>query len=248
MWSKDGLIFVLAFPAISSASATCYFRNGNVAGSSYAPCNINATGTTNSHSACCSTSNGDVCLASGLCLYPGVASGNSFSFFFANGCTDKNLADSSCQTFCPSTTSSFQILLNCGKGQFCCVDAGGDTNATVCCGGKTFGLPNGLGVPINQTSRVATIVSTVTATATGKGGKDNTTTVTTVGSVLGVLLAISLGTIAFLIWKLRSLRSMSGRAELAGHGAMRTEIDGGKPPEELYASQMAPIELPEHRA
>src|ERR1700712_5357058 len=96
------IILTLVFPSVILASATCYLRNGNVAPSSYEPCNANVTGTTGSHSSCCNTGNNDVCLASGVCLFPNpTPSGFGFSYFFANGCTDRNLVDSSCQTFCP---------------------------------------------------------------------------------------------------------------------------------------------------
>jgi hypothetical protein len=237
-------ILPLVFPSIILASATCYFRNGDVAPNAWKPCNINATGVTNSHSACCDTGNNDVCLQSGLCLYPGSAFGNGFSLFFANGCTDKNLQDSSCQTFCPSTTASTQQILNCGNGKFCCADANKAANATACCGGHTFTLANGIGVPNNQTS--STIVSIVTEIPAGSGSTENKTVVAAVGSVLGALLAASLAAIAFLIWKLRGLQHGLGGTILSPSGATaRVEI--GKDPAELQAVPAGPFELSERQ-
>jgi hypothetical protein len=230
------LILALAFPSVILASATCYFRSGNVATSNYKPCDVNATGVTGSHSSCCDTTNNDICLSSGLCLYPGGISGSAYSFFFADGCTDRNLADSSCQTFCPSTTANVQILLNCGNGNFCCVDLGGDSNSTACCGESTFRLSNGLGAPINQT------------TATGNCSAGKNTSVTAVGSVLGVLLALSLGAIAFLVWKLRRPQRGLREASVGSPNGIIEQVERRTGPHELNAGEPRLYELSEHQS
>jgi hypothetical protein len=103
-----------------------------------------------------------------------------------------------------------------------------------------------VGVPINQTT--ATIVSTVTATATGNGmssSTENHTAVAAVSSVLSTLLAVSLCAIAFLIWKLRRLQSGSGGASVAPPSGTTEQVNGGKGPVEAMGPE--PYELPEHR-
>jgi hypothetical protein len=238
-----GIILALLFPSIIFAS-TCYLRNGDVATSNYKPCNANAKGVTGSHSACCYTTNNDVCLSSGLCLFPGARNSvYNFSNFFADGCTDKNLEDSSCQTFCPPTKAVGQTLLNCGNGAFCCVDLGGDTNATACCGGHTFSLPNGVGVPINQT----------TATSAASGSTENSSIAVAIGSTLGALLAISLSAIVFLVWKLRRLRTgLDGTTGLdetsvTWQSGTTAQKGGGKGVVEADAVESTFYELPAHR-
>src|ERR1700744_4506785 len=52
-----------------STSAKCYYPNG-VFASPLQPCNSSSNGSAGSHSACCTFSNGDYCLTSGLCYSP----------------------------------------------------------------------------------------------------------------------------------------------------------------------------------
>jgi hypothetical protein len=201
------MAFILVFllPSITSALATCYSRNGEAV--DYTPCNISATGLAGSHTSCCLAGN-DICLASGLCMVSSQLP-NDYAIVHADGCTDKTLQDSSCQTFCPkSTTATFQSVLKCPGYTWCCVD-GFTTNASACCGGPTFTLPNGLGLAINQTTLMLTATASATATVTATSNSNNNAAVTAVGSVLGILLAISVCVIAFLGWKVRRLQSGS---------------------------------------
>lgn len=59
-------VIVLLLPSIASALATCYNRNGDLAG--LTPCSLNASGVTSSYTSCCSSYNNDIYLASGLYL------------------------------------------------------------------------------------------------------------------------------------------------------------------------------------
>jgi hypothetical protein len=232
-------------PTIILATATCYFRNGNVASSGYVPCNVSATGLAGSHSACCFAPHNDVCLSSGLCLYPGP-SGTGYSLLNANGCTDKNLQDSSCQTFCPSTSDAGQAVMSCGNGNYCCIDFTAATATSTCCGGTVFQLSNGVGLPINQ--KIATtsaVTATETAAGHSQGSTDNHSTVIAVSSVLATLLAVSLSAIAFLAWKLRRLQSGSGGLNVTTPSGIMAHVKGEKDPGE--AVQRGPYELSEYR-
>lgn len=77
----------------------CYLNNGEVASSTYQPCNPDES----VHSSCCNLGASpnvtfDVCLGTGLCFWTdGISSQN---FLFANGCTDPTGQDPHCQQIC----------------------------------------------------------------------------------------------------------------------------------------------------
>jgi hypothetical protein len=151
-------------PSLATALAQCYLRNGKPAPSSYSPCNTNATGQTGSHTHCCDWANGDICLSSGLCLYP---SGSVVGMFNADGCTDKTMQDASCFPQCKDHTVDYLRVVPCEDGTWCCT-SGYDTK---CCSASGRFSLNGLGSLTNVTSpETATMGAMGTRTLTVQQG------------------------------------------------------------------------------
>jgi len=148
--------------SLTNALAQCYLRNGSLAPAAYAPCSTSATGQAGSHTQCCDWENGDICLSSGLCLYP---RGGVVGMLNADGCTDPTLADASCQPFCAGVSSGalgYLRVVPCQDGTWCCTT----TQDASCCGGdadERFSL-DGLGSVINVTATAAATVLTETKT------------------------------------------------------------------------------------
>lgn len=70
-------------------AATCYYPDGSVAGTyTWVPCKSTGTAST-----CCIPSEGDVCMADGLCNWVG-------HYYFRGACTDSTWQDPSCAQVC----------------------------------------------------------------------------------------------------------------------------------------------------
>lgn len=79
-------------------AATCYYPDGSVAGTyTWVPCKSTGTAST-----CCIPSEGDVCMADGLCNWVG-------HYYFRGACTDKTWQDPSCAQVCQGGQSSLKL-------------------------------------------------------------------------------------------------------------------------------------------
>lgn len=168
--------------SLTHALAQCYLRNGSLAPPQYSPCSTSATGQDGSHTQCCDWVNGDICLSSGLCLYP---PGGVVGMLNADGCTDQTMQDASCQTFCSGVSSGAQGYLRvvpCEDGTWCCTTG---YDASCCEDSATFTL-DGLGTVMNMTKAGAVVAATETVTMSAMGtrtvtvvqGSGTSTTVT----------------------------------------------------------------------
>ena len=80
-------------------SPRCYHLDGSVADpEKNVPCDADALGESNSHSACCNIENQDACMSSGLCL--NTLSRQNDHFLWSTGCTDPTMEDPSCPKRC----------------------------------------------------------------------------------------------------------------------------------------------------
>jgi hypothetical protein len=206
--------------SFTHALAQCYLRNGTIAPPQYAPCNTSATGQDGSHTQCCDWVNSDVCLSSGLCLYP---QGGVVGMFNADGCTDPTMQDSSCQPYCAGVSSGslgYLRVVPCQDGTWCCttgysadccVDSLASERFTLEVGGalnltQTQAVPplaTGTCTPIETTAAATTTTSTSAssnASASGPSQPLSTNVGQTVGAatskvLLGAFLVMLCGSI-----------------------------------------------------
>ncbi|PSR86994.1 hypothetical protein BD289DRAFT_247016 [Coniella lustricola] len=210
--------------------STCYNVDGTTTDldNSFQPCNASAR-----YSACCATNKGaqaDVCLTSGLCY----TQGQGYSgMIYMNGCTDKTGKAANCPHFCPDATTNWgggstvrqYNILQCNQGVYCCRSSADRSN---CCNNASAIISTDVGRLLLATATLTSTVSTGTAASTftitslpseqtnsDSGSSvagnatcpaDRTTIVGgAVGGALGAALLASLGALAYVLVRNRTL-------------------------------------------
>ncbi|KAH7137523.1 hypothetical protein B0J13DRAFT_609540 [Dactylonectria estremocensis] len=219
------LALLLAAQHATSDTVPCYDMNGDLANPDLVatPCNPYAKGTTGSHSACCSITNKDACLSTGLCLGPWSNSPNSV--LWVAWCTDSTWQDPACPRFCLNKKfirMGGSNLNGCSATKWCC---GGGWTSGECCN-ENFSLPDsGIGTVVRQLGPQATFsesttvaTSTSTSTSTSETGSQapgcsaatstssSISNTAIVGGILGAALAASLVLLTVLALSNRKLR------------------------------------------
>ncbi|KAM7219787.1 hypothetical protein V8F06_004821 [Rhypophila decipiens] len=147
------LMVVLYHLPAAIAVAQCFGIDGQK--SALAPCNSNATGSGNSHSACCDESKQEACLSSGLCYATQRGDNNTF---WSQGCTDPMGRDPACPSYCGAASQFISMpmqpsytMLFCGDAKWCCCfdNLGKTCDKTACCS-RNFTLTQGLGTVVQQ--------------------------------------------------------------------------------------------------
>ncbi|KAK4212224.1 hypothetical protein QBC37DRAFT_466085, partial [Rhypophila decipiens] len=155
------MMIVLDHLPVAIAVAQCFGIDGQK--SALAPCNSSATGSGNSHSACCDESKQEACLSSGLCYATQRGDNNTF---WSQGCTDPMGRDPACPSYCgaasqfisskagpPLPLQPSYTMLFCGDAKWCCCfdNLGKTCDKTECCS-RNFTLTQGLGTVVQQFS------------------------------------------------------------------------------------------------
>jgi len=227
------LVFLPFVACITAPS--CYSTNGSLQGSDSQPCNHNLSSTT--HSACCNSALGDICLSSGLCISTNPNPNNRL--LWASGCTDQTGKDQSCQQYCTGRVAQVYALQPCPNGGWCCYD--GDTYTTDCCNNTSNTFQLIPGTVINQSA----VISSQSASSPPQPlscPKDRSIIVgACIGAILGTVLLASLGATVFLLGRLRARGQpapyvagatddkgvqLLNRIELDGSQPIRLELDG----------------------
>ncbi len=101
MWFLTFLLLEFAFLFVRNIHATCYWPDGSLASTDYAPCNYGVT------SMCCDTANNDTCTPEGLCLY-------EKSSYNRDACTDPTWKSPICLGLCLCSTTEIQTFAELG--------------------------------------------------------------------------------------------------------------------------------------
>jgi hypothetical protein len=205
--------------ATTAKSEKCYFPNGKVATTyDWVPCEIppsTTTYTSSNHSACCYPKEGDKCLPSGLCDWPG-------NYVYRGACTDRTWQDPSCGLFCPGQGKDDWLQLRqCTSTQWCC--PAGDSNC--CTDGSALFSVNGTSPAASAAAASDAVGPTSTGTNAGRGngtdaggagagaGGDGKVKPLTTGIIAGVVCAAIVFLVAGIvlcIWMRRKKRREAG--------------------------------------
>ncbi|KAI0178837.1 hypothetical protein GGR52DRAFT_276457 [Hypoxylon sp. FL1284] len=213
-------------------ATTCYHLDGTNAGPQVGACNSNATGTDNSHSACCNIENADACLSTGLCL--NSLSRQSNHLLWATGCTDPTFQDPSCPQYCRGLKIDNAHLKPCNDSGFWCCESDANILTTEKCCKQSFELTQPIGTVIAQMASgagalpIATGASSPTPSTSTSSSPDadsssdipDASSEIPSGAVAGlaveaVLLAATLAGLAFVLWRNRILNRRAKEAEAA---------------------------------
>ncbi|KAI1081937.1 hypothetical protein F5B20DRAFT_39733 [Whalleya microplaca] len=205
-------------------AVTCYHLDGSNAGPSNTLCNPNATGTTESHSACCNSANADACLSTGLCL--NSLSRQQSHMLWATGCTDSTFQDPSCPQYCHGGKFDNAHLKACNDSNFWCCESDANILTTEECCGASFKLSQPIGTVIAQMKSGVGAIPVATSLPSISDSPETPPGIPT-GAIAGLaieggILALTLMGLGLTLWRNRMLGKKMKAAEAAAADAAAT--------------------------